>query len=210
MGLKKPKIKLGEFVEETPEAIKSLASGFSDSVKNDVLKGSMSDAWNQFFGEGEKTSHHSGGDLSEGQELDLEGLEHTAEKAEQGELAIEYRREILHGMAETSAENTAEIRGKIEEIKIELRALINTVQMQVEYGRVIVEQTTEKPGKYHETFFVWLLAFIRSMKAKVEDSGAWLATSKSKKQQKSYWNQFEEHGTSFGMSNERNVATQTG
>lgn len=210
MGLKKPKLKLGEFIEETPEAIKSLANGFSDSVKNDVLKGSMTDAWNQFFSESEKSDGHHGGDLSEGQELDLEGLQHGAEKVNHHiEAAIDYRREILHGK-ESSAENTAEIRGKIEEIKMELRGLINTVQMQVEYGRVIVEQTTEKPGKYHETFFVWLLSFIRTMRAKVEDSGAWLATAKGKKQQKSYWNMFEEHGTSFGMSNERNVATQTG
>jgi hypothetical protein len=44
----------------------------------------------------------------------------------------------------------------------------------------------------------------------VEDSGAWLSAMSGKKGKKTYWSEFKKHGTSFGMSNERSVATQTG
>lgn len=213
MSSKKPKFKLGEFVQETPEAVKSLTTGLSDSVKNDLVKGGITDAWNQFFGELDSSKQHShNGELTEGQELDLQSLEGTSQENAQShiEAGIDYRREILHADKESAAENTAEIRGKIEEIKFELKQLINTVEMQVEFGQIVVEQTTDKPGKYHENFFIWLLAFIRTMRAKVEDSAQWLAQFQSKKKQKGYWQMFKKHGTTFGLSNERNVSTQTG
>jgi hypothetical protein len=55
-----------------------------------------------------------------------------------------------------------------------------------------------------------MLTVIRGARMKVEDSGAWLSTMQGKKGKKNYWAMFKKHGTSFGMSNERQVATQTG
>lgn len=213
MSLKKPKIKLGEFIQEAPEAIQSLTNGLADSIKNDVVKGSMNDAWTQFSGNYEKPSqsHPDSGELTEGEELDLESLNKPVEKLSQYiEPGIDYKREILHTEKKIAQENSAEIKSNIEEIKVELKQLINTIELQVEYGKIVVEQTTEKPGKYHENFFVWLLSFIKATRLKVQDSASWLAMFQSKKKQKGYWQMFKKHGTTFGLSNERVVATQTG
>ncbi|HLD02068.1 MAG TPA: DUF5660 family protein, partial [Patescibacteria group bacterium] len=59
-------------------------------------------------------------------------------------------------------------------------------------------------------FFEWMLSVIRIARMKVEDSGAWMAALSSKKKGKGYWQMFKKHGTTFGMSHERNVSTQTG
>ena len=59
-------------------------------------------------------------------------------------------------------------------------------------------------------FFEWMLAVIRAAREKVEDSNAWLGTVKGKGAQRNYWNMFKKHGTTFGLSGERAVATQVG
>ena len=45
---------------------------------------------------------------------------------------------------------------------------------------------------------------------KVEDSGAWLGKVQGKGAKKGYWGMFKQHGTTFGLSGERSVATQVG
>jgi hypothetical protein len=82
--------------------------------------------------------------------------------------------------------------------------------LQIEFKEVAIEQRIVNPGKYHTSFFEWVLSAIRIARMKVEDSGAWLSASKGKKAKKDYWQMFKKHGTTFGLSNERVVATQTG
>src|SRR3989344_5698474 len=72
------------------------------------------------------------------------------------------------------------------------------------------EQQIVNPGKYHVSFFEWVLLLVRQARMKVEDSSAWLGAFKSKKAKKQYWSMFKKHGTTFGLSNERVVSTQTG
>ena len=75
---------------------------------------------------------------------------------------------------------------------------------------VAVEQHAVTPGKYHKSFFSWLLSIIRNARMKVEDSGAWLAAMHSKKKSREYGAMAKKHGTTFTLNNERNVATQVG
>lgn len=69
----------------------------------------------------------------------------------------------------------------IQAVKMELRKLVeSTKTLQMEFGSVTVEQSAKDFGKYHETFFEWMLVVIRNARAKVEESGTWLQTVKGK------------------------------
>ena len=88
---------------------------------------------------------------------------------------------------------------------------MNTSQeLQAQFKDVSLIEVPEDPGKYHLTFLEWILDTIRKARLKVEDSGAWLEAFYTKKAKRGYWNMFKKHGTTFGLSGERVVSTQTG
>ncbi len=138
-----------------------------------------------------------------------------ADKAPQHnkEAAIDYhgqfRKEIIHNREKTSRTEKHEMKRNIEQIKAELTKLVSSSEMlKLEFAEVSVEQTVNV-GTYQLTFFEWMLTVIRAARQKVEDSNAWLQTAKGKGQ-KGYWGMFKKHGTTFGLSGERAVATSVG
>jgi hypothetical protein len=136
-----------------------------------------------------------------------------AEKAShrQAEAAIDYHREITHNRERASKGEMHDIQQNIEQIKIELSKLVNSSQvLKLEFAEVSVEQSSKNVGEYHINFFEWMLTVIRAAREKVEDSGAWLGTVQGKGAKKGYWGMFKQHGTTFGLSGERSVATQVG
>ncbi len=210
---------------EVLEPIQSIKEGITRSVINDVVKNGAKDSLRQLSGTYEKSSPtQTGGDLQPGQELDLKSLksykgETTYKKSENGhtetirltEYGHEYQREILHAGERKDKEQTHEIQMTIDQILVELRRVVDSSQaLEAKFQVATVQQRVTTPGKYHQTFFEWLLITIQQARMQIEDSGAWLAAMSSKKSKQSYWSMFKTHGTSFGMSNERSVATQTG
>lgn len=199
--------------------------GFTDAlvktVKNDVLAEGVSTFWQQLLGDYEKqTPQKPTGELKPGEDLVL-GKKPSSEKRhpqkdklknlERVAAGIDYHREIQQAGEITTIREQREIQQALKEIQQELERLVSSSAMlQTEFRAVTTEQAPSKPGKYHLNFFQWMLSVIRIARQKVEDSGAWLTTIKSKKGQRQYWSMFKKHGTSFGLSNERSVATQTG
>lgn len=195
------------------DSIGMIPQGVAESVTQ-MGKDSMSDMWAQFFGAEQSSSNH--GELQQGQEFTLgnhkpqnkfeeEALKHYVEPA------LNYRQEILGGSEKISKSEEREMQYQIQEILVEIKQLAATsAELQVQFKDVIADQRIAKPGKYHVGFFKFIVALIRQARKKVENSSAFLSALHSKKRQKGYWNMFKKHGTSFGMSNERNVATQTG
>lgn len=188
------------------EALKDLGLSTASSLVNDLGKGTMTAMWEQFLS---SDKSEKSGDLSEGEELSLRDIE------EQPKLDIEpgidYRREIIHASEKEISREYKELEVKIQEIVIELKQLMNVSQeIQVQFKDIVAQPEIVNPGKYHVSFFEWVLHLIRAARLKVEDSSAWLAASQSKKAKKGYWAMFKKHGTTFGLSNERVVATQTG
>lgn len=215
MTTKKAKTTTKQYANKNPlEALRDIGGGVAKSVVTDLAKDSMKDLWSQFLGATEKKpQQQAGGELQEGQEINLSSLQKikTPEAAPFVEAAIDYRKEILHGEKRISQEDRQVVETKIQEIVIELKRLTATSkQLQTEFKVVSTQQRIVNPGKYHLSFFEWLLAVVRTARLRVEDSAAWLAMFKSKKAKKQYWNMFKKHGTTFGLSNERVVATQTG
>lgn len=206
-----------QYVDTNPiEAIRDIGSEILETG-SDLGKDVVSDLWSQLLGAKKEQPQQTHGDLQQGQELDLSAMsaqQHSQveqEKKPDLEPGIDYRREILHGEKRIAQENTRGLESQIQQIIIELKRLASSSQvLEAEFREITVEQRIEHPGTYHVTFFEWMLTVVRAARMKVEDSGAWLTQFKSKKKQKQYWNMFKKHGTTFGLSNERVVATQTG
>lgn len=215
MITKKTKTKKERFVEQdTFETVKSVPGAIAQSFTSDFAKESVNSIWDQMLGgRKQKNETLNGGDLLEGQELNLAQLaeKRSEKKVWNVEPGIDYRREILHAGERTERERNQTVTQKIQEILFELRVLISKSQeLQITYKQIVVEQIPAKIGTYHENFFSWLLNFVKHARMRIEDATSWLAMFKSKKKQKQYWNMFKKHGTTFGLSNERVLASQTG
>lgn len=202
---KKPKLQ-----EESVEAKlygKNVSSSFSEIGNNtlntlwDNLLGGGKDASNQLFGS-------SSQELKPGQAESLKKQEHVPVRSESH---MEYFRTIKNADIAPQKNMEASIQRKVEEIRIEIKSLIATSkQLEATFKTVQIEQKIVKAGKYHETLFDFIKTLLRSARVRMEEGLSWTSTTKNKKQQKQYWSQFKKHGTSFGLSNERTVATQTG
>ena len=192
------------------EASRSIGSSVSSSLLNDLLKPGGKDLLKQVGAFEVLGRAKKGGEMHEGEEIDLKNA-HKKETIQHVEAAYNYTEKILHGDREIQAETAQETRIKIEEIMIELRKVVeSSKELKMEFEQVSVEQISAKPGKYHLNFVEWMLENVREIRMRIEDSGAWLAATHSKKDKKQYWSMFKKHGTSFGLSNERSVATQVG
>lgn len=207
MFAKKTKNQTKQYVDPNPvETFKNMGGAVAQPAGQNVLKESASDFWKQIVGERQALS----GDLQEGQDLQLPKLESRVDV----EPGIDYRREIIHGDRRLAYGESQQLQTKIQEILVELKKLVSSSQeLEIKYREVVVEQRIAKPGKYHESFFTWMLNIIRAARTQIESSGIWLASmhsKKNKKQSQKYWQMFKDHGTTFGLSNERVVATQTG
>ncbi len=205
----KKQSKYSQFFDQNPvEAVRDVVS--------DVGKGMLSDAWKQMLAPEQLPSKDTSGDLAEGEYLDLAKLQkkeeqNPNEKRPNIAPAIDYTREVLYGERKIARENTQVLEMKIQEIIVELKRLTKSSKvLEIEFREATIEQRIVNPGKYHVSFFEWLLTIVKTARIKVEDSGAWLSMFQSKKTKRQYWNMFKKHGTTFGLSNERVVATQTG
>lgn len=80
-----------------------------------------------------------------------------------------------------------------------------------ELSKIKVEQLPAKTGIYYLRFLEWMLLEVKRLIIKVEEGSVWLATFNSRKKKKlGYWKMYKKHGTTFGLSHERSLATQTG
>ena len=125
----------------------------------------------------------------------------------------DYHREYFRSInkPDTSTREQREFSRKIEQILYELKNLIaETRSLKAKFGYVAVEQAPQKPGKYHENFFEWLLKMIQQARKDVENSSAWLGAIQGKGKNKDYWGKAKKHGTTFTQSNERVLSTSTG
>lgn len=80
-----------------------------------------------------------------------------------------------------------------------------------EVSKVKLEKKPKKSTLYFVRFLEWLLIEVRKLRIKAEEGRAWLATfNRRKKKKLGYWKMYKKYGTTFGLSHERVLATQTG
>jgi hypothetical protein len=205
-----------ETLETTFSELGKVGKGVKDGLVDDLGKKSTQTFIEQLLGDIEPTSQKKSGDLKPGEEITFGKKKKDISPAEtkrkpQIEAGIDYRREILHGGEQIRNRDNQEISQQIKEIMNELQRLVqSSAVLQAEFIDIGVSQKPQNVGKYHQNFFEWMLIVIRSARQKVEDSGAWLNTMKGKKKQRQYGSMAKKHGTTFTLSNERTVATQSG
>ncbi|MCL6096574.1 MAG: DUF5660 domain-containing protein [Patescibacteria group bacterium] len=213
-------------IEAVRDTFMSLGSSVKDSVKDDVVKGVVGDileqtlSWDKMLGTdvAERGKGETSGDLVQGQEISL-NKKRSDQKTEKPheerkphiEAGWDYAGEIIRSEQRFAQAENRELSAKVSEIIIELKKLAkSSKELEVTFREITVEQKPVNPGKYHLNFFTWMLATIRSARMRVEDSKNWASLFASKKTKREYWGLFKKHGTSFGLSGERVVATQTG
>lgn len=150
--------------------------------------------------------------LQEGQEFSLIP-EKSNEKTKVNAEHREYFRSL--DSVEKPRHEEAENQQHIDALQSEIKKLIKASrEMEMAFKQVshqvTVENRTENASKYQVNFLEWILITVRNARVRVEEGKNWLALFTSKKGQQKYWNQFSKKGTSFSLSSERNVATQTG
>lgn len=104
----------------------------------------------------------------------------------------------------------AMIKQKIEAIRSELKALSQSVAKLHQEIQTAVMETPVDPGIYHLNFFEQLKTVLQSLRTQVEDSRMWLSSWNTRKKKAGYWGMYKKHGTTFGMSSERSIASQAG
>lgn len=217
--MKKTKKAIKQHINKNPiEQLLGIGGGVGQAGA-DLAKSAINlDNWDEYLGltnERKQKKHQTYGDLSEGQELNLKELHGKDSKENEEktniEPGIDYSREIIHVGENAAAEEGREIDAQLKKIMAEIKKLADSSRdLQTQFKEVAVEQHVVKPGKYHKSFFSWMLSMIQIARRKVEDSGAWLSALQSKKKQRQYGAMAKKHGTTFSLSNERVVATQVG
>jgi|SRR3989338_4761078 len=212
--MKRAKTKVRQYIDKNPiEQLLGIGGGVVSSGADLGKKIVDPNNWNEILGftdSKEKQKKHQG-ELREGEEVNLKELAEKKHEKREVEPGIDYSREIVHVGERAVNHENQEVEIQLREIMIEIKKLADSSkELQMQFKEVAVEQHAVTPGKYHKSFFSWLLSIIRNARMKVEDSGAWLAAMHSKKKSREYGAMAKKHGTTFTLNNERNVATQVG
>lgn len=102
------------------------------------------------------------------------------------------------------------IEQKIDAIRQELQAISQSMKaLNTEIQRAVTEVPID-PGVYHLNFYERLRSVLVILRTQIEDSRSWLALSTSRRKKKGYWSLYKKHGTKFGLSAERTLATSAG
>ncbi|OIP57320.1 MAG: hypothetical protein COX79_01090 [Candidatus Levybacteria bacterium CG_4_10_14_0_2_um_filter_36_16] len=190
----------------------------SSSDFKDIPKGITKTTWNEFFAKmpGGILDQTLGLDNKTEQQL-LEGEEFILKKKEEKRVeGVQMHRETYFRQVENADlmhQNKEEyqIRNQVDQIRMEIKKLIKTSKIVEETVKgAVAEQAPVRPGKYHVSFFEFVLNTIKDATRQLEDSVSFGSVFQNKKQQKSYWKMYKKHGTTFGLSGERTTATQTG
>lgn len=213
------KLKLGLFDQNPIEAqLRGVTDGVVKSLKDDVLEGSVTTAWKQLLqGSGEATKANvqepreegsvKSTEFKQGQEIDIFSKEQWARV----EPAINYAAEIIQSHERTAGKEQNELRGRIQEIAIELRQISKSMQeLEIEVKDINVEFIPARPGKYQINFLEWVVIQLKNARLRIQESATWMKVVTGKKEKRGYWAMAKKHGTTYSLSGERQVAQQVG
>lgn len=178
------------------EALRGIGSGVGKGLIKDVAEKTASDALKSLFG---GIPQH--GELKANQVIDF-----SQERQPQPRM---HRPEVHQPERVVFHEDTA-IKQQLDAVRAELKALSKSVQMlSLDIQKAVIE-TPVSPGTYHITFYEKLRSILKMLREQIDDSRSWLTLHTERKKKMGYWGMFKKHGTTFGLSNERSLATSAG
>lgn len=179
------------------ESLRSLGSGVGKTIAKDVTGKVATSALSSLFG---------GPAPQQGEMRPNNPINMSRERAP----FPGFRRPELQPRAPYVAPVEIHLKEQIEAIRAELKSLSESIKSLDSEVQKAVSEAPVTPGIYHKNFFERLRTVIKLMREQVEDSRTWLSLYSNRKQKKGYWGSYKKHGTSFGLSNERTLATQAG
>ena len=179
--------------DDHPEKLgdKPMLTGFTDQLKGLVSPTSMLD---QIFG--------------------VKKTPENQYKPKTSEKRISRRETVIFSLQAT--EEDKKIQSETAELVQQLKQQVTLLEksektLTKEISKIKVEQLPAKTGIYYLRFLEWMIILVRQLRQRVEDGRAWLSTfQKRQKKRLGYWKMYKKHGTTFGLSHERTLATQTG
>lgn len=186
------------------ESIRDLGGSVGATVAKDVAARVATDALTSIFG-----GMPSSGELKANQSI-LFGSPQP-DRAPEAPKALEARRsEYRPAIQAVPHLEDAMLKQQIEAIRQELAMLAKSVKsMNQEVNRAVMEVPVD-PGVYHLNFFEQMRSVLKMLREQVDDSRVWLSSFNSRKKKRGYWGMYKKHGTSYGLSSERTLATSTG
>lgn len=104
-----------------------------------------------------------------------------------------------------------QVKVQIENLQTQIQALAKEHVGLIQEVDKASFQVVARPGIYHKNFFERLLQLIKLARKKISESRTWLHMQNHRAKNKSgYWGGVKKSGTSFMLSGERTVSTQTG
>lgn len=180
------------------ESLRDLGSGVGNTMAKDVLGGVASDALTSLFGQ------PTGGDFKKPPQPSVESY------PERAPFRPAMRRPEVYKPMVTVLREEAGIKEKLDAVRTELKKLAVSIKQLNSQIQQAIEDIPVHAGIYHVNFLERLRGVLMILRENIEDSGTWLTLCGNRKQKKKYWGMYKKHGTSFGLSSERNVSTQAG
>ena len=188
------KAKINPWGDENPEKFKSQSphnNSLGQQVKSLVNPGSMID---QLFGKKVSSEYPPHQEKQSSRKPKSETLIFSRRERAEDQLVKNETSQLLKHLKEqvTLLENSEKaLSGEIAKIK--------------------VAQIPNEGGIYYIRFFEWMIGLVKQLRMKVDEGRVWLQTFNQKKKKRlGYWKMYKKHGTTFGMSHERGLSTQTG
>lgn len=178
------------------EAIRDLSGGVGKTVTKDVAGKVASDALASLLG----------APLKQGEIKQNESIDFPVERQPRPQM----RRPEIQPAQKVIFHEDPQIKQQLDAVRAELTALSKSIKMLTSDIQKAVSEVPVMPGVYHVTFYEQLRAVLQILREQVDDSRSWLTMHQSRKKKMGYWGMFKKHGTSFGLSNERSLATSAG
>lgn len=102
------------------------------------------------------------------------------------------------------------LKQQIEAVRMELKGIAESLKNLHQDVQKAINEVPVEPGIYHINFFARLKSFLKLLREQIDDSRTWLNLSMGRRKKMGYWGMFKKHGTTFGLSSERSIATAAG
>lgn len=102
------------------------------------------------------------------------------------------------------------LKQQIEAVRMELKGIADSLKNLHQDVQKTINEIPVEPGVYHVNFFARLRSLLKILREQIDDSRTWLNLSTGRKKKMGYWGMLKKHGTTFGLSGERAIATQAG
>ena len=199
------------------EQLRDIGKGVATTVSHDLVSGMAGDALTSLFGTPKQ------GELKPGQAVNFDQTPVPPEPSPMPQFLPEmpffggfrrqqeapkplYSQETLNRIKTQEAQVTQ----KIEEIRMELKALIATIKNVDREMELAVSEQIIDPGVYHINFLDRIKTILKLMRQNLNDSASWLRVMRSRKKERKYWSLYKKKGTEFGLNPDRVVSTQVG